>query len=273
MSRTNETVFVKQQYATNANLDARIALHQKFSTAAQHFHDWLFDHVHLPENARVLEIGCGSGALWEHVRERVPKDWSITLTDFSYGMAQTVHGKFPNLSDAPSQSPISISIAQCDAQAIPFADETFDGVFANHILYHIPDLQRGLSEIRRVLKRGGALYAATNGLQHMRELIRLTEAITHPPFNAQLPEQLFGLENGASLLAHHFETVQRYVQENNLRVTEVEPLVAYAQSGWLYKAALENPAREQEFRARVQNAIDTRGAFYITKAVGLFVAR
>ena len=57
-----------------------------------------------------------------------------------------------------------------DAQDIPFEDDTFGCVVANHMLYHVPDLDKGLAEIRRVLKPGGKLYAATNGEAHMLEL-------------------------------------------------------------------------------------------------------
>jgi ubiquinone/menaquinone biosynthesis C-methylase UbiE len=263
MSHSNDTTFVKQQYATSANLDARITLHQKFSTAPEHFHDWLFDHVRLPENSRVLEIGCGSGALWEHVIERVPSDWNITLTDFSFGMASTVQQKFLDP---------HFLFLNCDAQSLPFPNETFDGIFANHMLYHIPDLDRALGEIRRVLKPGGNFYAATNGIPHLRELNELVSKVTQQPMVTETPERIFGLENGASLLSRHFESVTRDVQENNLRVTEVEPLIAYVQSGWLFRHSVENSALEQEFRSRVQNEIDTNGAFFITKAVGLFIA-
>lgn len=258
----NDTTFVKTQYATNANLDARIALHQKFSAASEHFHDWLFKHVELPNDARVLEIGCGSGALWEHVREKIPNTWNITLTDFSFGMVKTALEKF--------QSPISS--LQCDAQSLPISNESFDGIFANHMLYHVPDLHHALAEIRRVLKHGGNFYAATNGLGHMRELNELTTEISGVTFAEQTPERLFGLENGAAILEKHFAHVTRDVQENNLRVTEVEPLIAYVNSGLLYQAATQTKETEQAFRQRVQYEIDTRGAFHITKAVGMFVA-
>lgn len=264
MLRSNETLFVKQQYATNANLDARIALHEKFSVAPEAFHDWLFRHVDLPDDARVLEIGCGSGALWERVRAKIPPAWRVTLTDFSFGMTQTVQQKF---SDA------RFSFANCDAQYLPFAAETFDGVFANHMLYHIPNLDRALAELRRVLRRGGKLYAATNGFGHMRELGDLVLDVTRQPMQGEPTEQIFGLENGAAILSQHFENVARLFQDNNLRVTEVEPLVAYVKSGWMYKSVAETARLEQTFRARVQNEIDLHGAFHITKAVGMFVAR
>lgn len=63
--------------------------------------------------------------------------------------------------------------AVADAQALPFADATFDAVIANHMLYHIPDLPRALAEIRRVLKPAGRFYASTIGREHMHELDEL----------------------------------------------------------------------------------------------------
>jgi ubiquinone/menaquinone biosynthesis C-methylase UbiE len=265
MSRSTDETFVKTQYATSANLDARIALHQKFSTASEPFHDWLFEHVELPHNARVLEIGCGSGALWEHIRAKIPNTWKITLTDFSFGMVETVNLKFQSLIS-------NLQSLQCDAQQLPFSSQSFDGIFANHMLYHVSNLDRALAEIRRVLKHGGNFYAATNGLGHLRELNELTTEISGVTFSDQTPERLFGLENGAAILEKHFANVTRDVQENNLRVTEVEPLIDYVNSGLLYKAATASKKLEQTFRARVQNEINSHGAFHITKAVGMFIA-
>lgn len=265
MLSPNATSYVQQQYATSANLDARIALHLKFSTATEHFHDWLFDSVQLPPAARVLELGCGSGAMWQHVAPRVPPNWQLTLSDFSFGMASTAR---VNLNSLIS----NLSFLQSDAQAISFADETFDGIFANHMLYHVPNLNRTLSEIRRVLKPGGTLYAATNGGNHMRELGELVTKVTGEPPRSDAPETLFGLENGAARLAPYFENVTLEIQPNDLRVTEVQPLVDYANSGLFYKAATSTLEREQLFRAYVQREIDTRGCFFITRAVGLFIA-
>src|SRR5438105_2142677 len=104
-----EKEFVQQQYATSANLDARIALHEQYSTATQGFHDWLFDRVHLPANARILEIGCGSGAMWKYVAARVPSTWRLTLTDYSFGMATQARANLELLF-------AKLSLAQTDAQ-------------------------------------------------------------------------------------------------------------------------------------------------------------
>lgn len=270
MSRSTDATFVKTQYATSANLDARIALHEKFSTASEHFHEWLFKQVELPNNARVLEIGCGSGAVWERVREKIPDGWKITLSDFSFGMAQTVQQKFPG---APLYGATRFSFLNCDAQHLPFAAQSFDGIFANHMLYHIPDLHRALAEIRHVLKRGGKFYAATNGAKHLRELDALVaESLGEPAPDAHRYICEFGLENGGAKLARHFEHVTRVEQENHLRVTETEPLVAYVLSGAPFTREQFPETLIEEFRARVQIEINTRGAFHITKAVGMFIA-
>ena len=54
---------------------------------------------------------------------------------------------------------------------LPFEADTFDAVVANHMLYHVPDRAQALAEMQRVLKPGGQVYLATNGLAHLRELL------------------------------------------------------------------------------------------------------
>jgi SAM-dependent methyltransferase len=101
-----------------------------------------------------------------------------------------------------------------DAQAIPFEDETFDAVIANHMLYHVPDRLRALGEMRRVLRSDGAFYATTVGDRHMMQLWSLVE-----PFVPDIHERTgrvsrgFTLENGErsacrGLLRHHARRLQ-----------------------------------------------------------------
>jgi ubiquinone/menaquinone biosynthesis C-methylase UbiE len=87
-----------------------------------------------------------------------------------------------------------------DADHLPYADGSFDAVAAMWMLYHVPDLDRTLAEVRRVLKRGGILVAATNGMQHTADLraeVGLGPAITQ-----------FTAKDGASLLSRHFDEVE-----------------------------------------------------------------
>ena len=152
----------KEQYKDASNLDARIALHTRFSTAKTNWYRWLFDHFKLPPDARVLELGCGPAKLWRENLERVPH-WDVTLTDASPGMIEEARAY---LEDAPR----AFAYKVVDVQEIPFADASFDAVVAIHMLYHVPDQPRALAEIRRVLRPGGRFYASTNGRSHMHEI-------------------------------------------------------------------------------------------------------
>jgi SAM-dependent methyltransferase len=254
---TQDAVLVKEQYRNSANLEARIALHARFSTAAQDFHIWLFDHFDLAAEARILETGCGTGLLWQKNRERIPTGWHLTLSDLSLGMLETARA-----ANLPAR------FLECDTQRLPFANDSFDAVIANHMLYHVPNLARGLSEIQRVLKPNGQLYAATNGCGHMRELHELVNEL-----GMELPRasKSFELESGAEQLSEYFGDVRRSDFEDGLEVTEAEPLVAYVQSMTWAKRALA-PELESRLRDLIAARLARDGAFHITKAAGLFKA-
>lgn len=260
---------VAAQYRDASNLNARIALHARFSTNPQGWMRWAFEQMRLVPGERILEVGAGPGTLWQQNLDRVPPGCDITLTDFSPGMVeqarQNLRGSYPHF-----------KIQMANIEALPFEDSGYDVVIANHMLYHVPDLPKGLSEIRRVLKPGGRLYAATNGLDNMRELSELLAR-----FDPMQPNDLshviasFSLENGAALLQPHFFPVRLLRYEDGLAVTEPEPLVAYAASmGSLAGRFTDDKlALLTDFvRREVADAVAREGAFHIRKSQGLFEA-
>ncbi len=111
-----------------------------------------------------------------------------------------------------------------DAQMIPYSDESFEIVIANHMLYHVPDISKALAGIRRVLTPDGCLFAATNGVSHMQEFHDLIRIFDSDYFGFS---QSFTLENGRDILKSHFEDVNLLRYENSLIVTEVMPLFDY----------------------------------------------
>lgn len=256
----NDAAYVKAQYRDSSNLDARIALHARFSTARRDFYEWVFDHFDLPADARILEVGCGTGLLWSKNRAHTLRaaTWQLTLSDFSIGMLETAR-----------TTGIAATFLQSDAQAIPFPTGYFDAVIANHMLYHVPNLPHALAEIRRVLKPRGKLYATTNTRDHMRELKALIAECGGAPLH--IPERGFTLEYGAEHLLQYFADVRRFDLENGLVVTEVEPLVAYVMSTAGGRQLRANNS-EQRLRETIAARIARDGAFRITKAAGLFVA-
>ncbi len=251
----------ENQYCDSSNLKARVELHQRFSTNPYKWFRWLFDRITLPSRSRILELGGGPAALWSENLDRMQPSWEVFLSDFSWGMVREARAQLGGNG--------LFHFAVADAQGIPFRSDAFDAVVANHMLYHVPDLDRALSEIHRVLRLNGHVYAATNGAAHLRELGGLIQR-----FDPRLPamdevNRPFDLAIGREQLARRFVDVQMYRYEDALVLTEAEPLVAYVFS--MYGPYAPSPERRAEFAEFVGQRLAT-GPIRITKDVGMLVA-
>ena len=256
--------YLQQQYGTTSNLDARVALHQRYSTHTQPWHEWVFDQFDLPPQALILELGCGPGHLWRSNLERLPEGWRIVLSDLSRGMVRAARRNL-RIVDHTGERWFSFTVH--GAGLLPYPDHSFDAVVANHMLYHVPDKWRALSEIYRVLVPSGRFYAATNGKDHMRELRTLSRRV-QPEAERQIGSvgASFCLENGSFWLWPWFTRLTCLRQENGLRVPEMEPVLAYLAS----TQALSEEAM-RECAALLEQELAERGAIHIQKDSGLFV--
>ena len=199
-------------------------IHRRFSTNSYGWYPWIFDILEtLPAKAHVLELGCGPGYMWKECIDRVSDGWSITLSDLSDGM---VDAAWRNLVVTGR----AFKYEQIDAQSIPYPDETFDIVFANFMLYHVPDRLKALQEIHRVLrsrdpvsgKGGWHFVSATSSQEHLNELknwLKKASPDQFIPFNSP-----FSLDNGLVQLKPFYSTVEIKRFDNNLQVTEIEGL-------------------------------------------------
>lgn len=258
---TNQHHLRTDQYRDASNLDARVQLHVRFSTNKLGWHRWVFDQFALPKEGDILELGCGPGHLWRENRERIPQGWAIVLADLSSGMVKQARQNL-NAGDGPFRLAVS------DARTIPFADERFDACIANHMLYHVPDIEAALAEIRRVLRPGGAFYASTVGRSHMHELYDLVCRFDCKldPAGTSLPGS-FLLENGEAQLSRWFSRISLYQYEDALAVTEAEPLAAYVASTVSQSAYVRG--RLDAFTRFVEAEIARHGAIHITKTTGM----
>lgn len=255
---------VLEQYRTASNLDARVRLHEGYSTNAYGWHPWVFDQLDLTAGQRVLEIGCGPGHLWRKNHARLPAA-RIILADLSAGMLAEARRNL----DGASQ----FAFVVADVQDLPFDAARFDLVIANHMLYHVPDRQRALAELRRVLRPGGRLAAATNGPGHLRELGDVTARFAPELVSRVAAEgdpNAFNLENGADQLAPFFSRVELRRYDDALVVPDPEPLVAYVLSG--AAASVMDAERVRALRRFLEAEIAERGAIRIVKESGLFLA-
>ena len=262
--RIDSNYLLNDQYKNASNLMARAQL-SRFSTNQYSWQRWLFDQFDLPATARVIDFGTGPSWLWTENLDRIPPGWDITLTDFSSGM---IEESKRNL--AHSARPFKHDIV--DVQSIPYADATFDAVIANHVLFHVPDLKKGISELRRILKPTGKLFTSTNGADHMRELHEL-QARFSPDIDywqGLNDTRSFELDNGQVTLLQFFPNVVLKRYADALVVTEVQPLIDFILSGKA-GATIAGP-KLAELHQFVQHEIDTQGAIRITKDPGLLIS-
>lgn len=277
----DKTYLREQQYQDSRNLDARAALHRNFSTSPQEWQVWVFAQLALEAGTAVLECGCGPGWLWRKNRERIPPGCAITLTDLSPGMVAEAKSALAEAKSAPTEAEAALAnqasfrFQTASIEDLPFDDASFDVVIANHMLYHVPHLDRALAEVRRVLKRDGRFFAATNGDNHMRELKELARSVAGQVVEQKWPPLAFRLENGRDLLAPYFDEVNLALFADGLAVTAVAPLMAYLRSMAL-SPEWQTGARTTEVAAleqRLAATIAAQGAYHIQKETGLFIAR
>jgi len=197
---------VKEQYAREDNLRARQRLYEEVS--GPHPPDVLWQTLVEWAPRRVLEVGGGPGELSERMQGEL--DAEVSYVDLS-----------PRMVELARERGVAAQVG--DVQSLPFEDGTFDTVVAAWMLYHVPEIDRGLAEIARVLRPGGALVAVTNSVRHLselRELIALPEG----------HKETFSRENGVEFLRKHFAEVERLDLEAEVTVRDRAKLVDYQQS-------------------------------------------
>ncbi len=261
---TDPNYLQNDQYRNADNLNARIAIHERFSTNPQGWFPWMWDTLEqLPAKAKVLELGCGSGAMWMAAPGRIPPGWSITVSDFSSGMLDSAWRNLVTLKRG-------FKFEQIDAQAIPYPDETFDIVLANFMLYHVPDRPKALAEIRRVLKTGGTLVAATVGVNHLKEMHDWFERL-ETGMEMSAFRNPFTLDNGLAQLQPFFSPIELRRYPDGLRINEVAPLMAYLRSTTTYGAQPESAFAQLE--QELTSQLEANGVIEISKDSGLFLAQ
>jgi len=104
----------------------------------------------LPENARLLEIGAGTGANFGFY----PASKCAVASEISAKMLELA-----------SRKTLEIRLVQADAESLPFAANSFDAAFATLVFCSIPAPENAFAELRRVVRPGGAIVL----LEHVRQ--------------------------------------------------------------------------------------------------------
>lgn len=256
--------FILDQYRDPSRLNARFRLHRDFSTSQRPFPRWVFDQFDFNATTSILDIGCGPGYLWAENRERVHHEWEILLVKRSFGMLAEAQKNLQHRG-------LNVRCLNSDARVLPFDERVFDIVVANHMLYHVEDRPGVLGEICRVMKPEGCMYAATNGREHLREIRELIEGFDLDS-SIWAHHNAFSLENGEEQLRGSFDRVSCVRFDDSLEVTEIEPLMAYIQSGFSSDELATNAKGLQAIQAFIGRQLNEEGIIRIRKETGMFIA-
>lgn len=258
MNKINDTSVVKQQYETANNLNTRISIHDKYSTNQMGFRNWIVSNYKIEEGAEVLEIGCGTGDMWKNRESLIGRCSKLVLSDFSEGMLSTAKDNVGNFDNMEYRA--------LDIQKIPYEDKTFDVVIANMMLYHVADLDKGLAEVRRVLKREGHFYCATYG-EH-----GIIEYLSKILFTYGVEDNVnknFTLQNGNEILSRFFQKVEKLEYKDSLAVTNIDDMVEYIYS-CSGMVSLNGVPKQVIKDILIKNM--TGGILNVPKEYGMFIA-
>lgn len=251
----NDEKIVKNQYKNSNGLSTRISIHDKYSTNKMGLHNWYFTVMKLEDGIRVLELGAGNAAMWINHKEEISRFSQLVLSDMSEGMLSEARerlGELPN-----------VDYKVIDIQDIPYEDNSFDIVIANCMLYHVPDINKAVAEVRRVLKPSGYFYAGTSGHNGILETVvkYLNQDISY--------SNSFSLENGGEKLTPFFSNVEIERYKDSLEVTNIDDLMDYIYSGITFEKSCTLP-RERVREILLEHMVD--GVLKLPKDPGTFVA-
>jgi len=141
-----------------------------------------------PPEGRFLDVGTGTGWITIGVAKNTT-GVQVTGIDLSENMLKVAEGNA--LREGVSSK---TTFTKGDAKGLPFEDGTFDAVFCHNMLHHIPEPEKLLSEMIRVVKKDGAVI--------VRDLVR------HSPFVTELHVQIFGFKYNTLMKKEYRDSIR-----------------------------------------------------------------
>ena len=261
-----------KQYEGSDNLQKRINIHV-YSTAKVPWFAWMLEGLELKPGMKILELGCGTGALWIQQRESLPENLEILLTDKSEGMLKTAKAGIGQFQEYFASKNIRFTFLQMDAEDFESQGRQYDRIIANHMLFHVSEDKRPLvlEHCAKALKIDGMFYASTIGATHNREMYELVKEFDERINPPRWVTGGFELENGGEQLQKVFAQVYMEEQANDLLVPDASALYYYIES-WPGSAKSILAECGEEFRKFLEKRISPKTPFFCHKSTGAFRA-
>lgn len=202
----NDPELVAREYADESRLAIRRRAWREFREG-EDADDWTFLAAAEGNPRTILEVGCGWGELAERMTREL--DARVVAFDPSPRMAELARAR-------------GVRVFRADAQAIPLREASVDRVVANAMLYHIPSLDRGLTEMARVLTEDGRLVGTVFDAGRFREFFSL---VGQSP-----PDIPVTVDNAEELLRPYFKDVEARIGTHALVFPNVDEVRRYLAS-------------------------------------------
>jgi SAM-dependent methyltransferase len=224
---------VAREYASEERFAARRVVFSDF-VVGEKAEDLALSALGETRPGRILEIGCGLGDFAERMGRELGAE--VKAIDISPRMVEIARAR-------------GVDASVADAGGLQFTDGAFDAVVANWVLHHLPDRERGLAEINRVLTDRGRLPAATFSADHLLERYEWLGDTT-------VGGLTFSSENGGEALRPHFARVERRDANGMVVFPDRDALHRYLSSLLRGRELADRlPEFDGEFRARSRQSV------------------
>lgn len=257
---------VTQRMVTQEEISTRVRLYD-FSRGKQTFFQWQAGIIPDIEGKRILELGCGTGRLWQDLAPRA-KGSDAMLTDLSETL----------LAEAELQlADVSSSLNSLSFQRLDFNVDTLpsgmDVIIANHNLFYANSLSEVLKKISGALNEGGVLICSTVGKDHLHQLLSVLRSMEPSlPWAAEQWASVFGLENGGHELLNYFSHVDLFEYDNNLHVRSLDFVMDYLRKTLKGELAPWVDEHEALLRDNLTLQFTDKGYLRLTPNSGIFIA-
>ncbi|MEO1290764.1 MAG: class I SAM-dependent methyltransferase [Chloroflexota bacterium] len=263
---------IRKHYSTDDHLLVRQTIHDRYTVPDLSFADWVLERIPWHGGERLLDVGCGNGLYYNKLKNRQQE------VDY-YGL-----DLMPSMIE---HHPLTGTkrIFLSNAEQLPFHNDSFDIVMANHMIHHVQNISTALAEFQRVLAPGGLVVIATNSIATMPELqvlmrraiVLLTRSGAATVRAPEMPTDRFALENGIRMMSRRFYATVRYDLPSALIFPDVEPAMDYLESMRdLREASLPADVVWEDvmmiMRQQINQLIKHLGELMINKQAGVLIA-
>ncbi|MBU1202749.1 methyltransferase domain-containing protein [Patescibacteria group bacterium] len=240
------------QYGTARNLLNRELAWDRYGVGAGKYG---IDFIHFEGDELVLDAGSGTGRDVAIITQRLNKGGKVFAVDISQALLSITCQRACNTISTPLCAIASI-------ENLPFGDDQFDVVVAKHVLNHVDDLEHGLRESLRVVRKKGKVIITTGVKTPDDDLLRVChqEAISRVGIetNVRLSRSPFHCGNAREYLDNLFGDVRYHFYGFQMVFPDVDSFMLYYTTLPSFQEATSDAATKSALAAEMRNLLSSR---------------